>query len=492
MTPPSEQFPSLIIRPDELEPQGAFAEAQAAYLTPDPAVTQELTELLRRNQIGVVAHFYMDPELQGVLSASEWPHIHISDSLAMADRAIGMVEAGVKTIVVLGVDFMSENVRAMLDAAGHDDVPVYRVASEPIGCTLADAAHSDAYRSFLEEAARTPASLHVIYINTSLLTKAEAHHLLPTLTCTSSNVVKTVLQATSQMPELSVWYGPDSYMGDNLRTLFEGLAGMDERAVAAVHPSHTPATVERVLERYHHFDQGTCVVHDLFGQHVVETVEERYPDVFITAHLEVPGEMFRLAFEAQMKDRGVIGSTSNILSFIGSKVDGAASLGSTRSGALDGGRLRFILGTEAGMVTSIVRRVQSTLRDCRANGGPHIEAEIIFPVAAEAVSQTDDAELAIVPGAGAEGCSTAGGCATCPYMKMNSLQALLELLPKADRQHDAELEALRPRKYVETIGGRAAADLGGEPILHMRHFQRTGALSDELVTDIRTRNRPAS
>ena len=32
-----------------------------------------------------------------------------------------------------------------------------------------------------------------------------------------------------------------------------------------------------------------------------------------------------------------------------------------------------------------------------------------------------------VPGvAGGEGCSTAGGCANCPYMKMNDLDALLE------------------------------------------------------------------
>ncbi|MEB2322448.1 MAG: hypothetical protein OZ921_08040, partial [Sorangiineae bacterium] len=29
-----------------------------------------------------------------------------------------------------------------------------------------------------------------------------------------------------------------------------------------------------------------------------------------------------------------------------------------------------------------------------------------------------------------EGCSTAGGCATCPYMKMNSLDALLALLER--------------------------------------------------------------
>ena len=81
---------------------------------------------MSEKKIGVVAHFYMDPEVQGVLSqASErWPHINISDSLAMADRAVKMAEQGCTAIAVLGVDFMSENVRAILDEAGHRDVKV--------------------------------------------------------------------------------------------------------------------------------------------------------------------------------------------------------------------------------------------------------------------------------------------------------------------------------------------------------------------------------
>ena len=57
-------------------------------------------------------------------AAERWPHIHISDSLVMADRAVAMAEAGCKAVCVLGVDFMSENVRAILDEAGHRDVQV--------------------------------------------------------------------------------------------------------------------------------------------------------------------------------------------------------------------------------------------------------------------------------------------------------------------------------------------------------------------------------
>lgn len=85
---------------------------------------KELVNILKEKKIGVVAHFYMDPEVQGVLTAAQkhWPHIHISDSLVMADTAVRMAEAGCQYITVLGVDFMSENVRAILDQAGFEKV----------------------------------------------------------------------------------------------------------------------------------------------------------------------------------------------------------------------------------------------------------------------------------------------------------------------------------------------------------------------------------
>jgi quinolinate synthase len=60
-----------------------------------------------------------------------------------------------------------------------------------------------AYARFLERAASTPRALHVVYINTSLRTKAIAHSNVPTVTCTSSNVVQTVLQAFAQARALS-------------------------------------------------------------------------------------------------------------------------------------------------------------------------------------------------------------------------------------------------------------------------------------------------
>jgi quinolinate synthase len=481
-------FPSLRITADALLPQGAFAEAQAAFLKPDPGLVAQLGNLLREKNTGVVAHFYMDPELQGVLSACDWPHIHVSDSLAMADRAIAMAEQGVSTIAVLGVDFMSENVRAMLDASGHAHIPVYRVAVDPIGCSLAESAEAEAYGAYLMNASETPRSLHVVYINTSLVTKAKAHAIVPTITCTSSNVVRTVLQAAAQVPDVNIWFGPDTYMGDNLAQMFRNLAEMPDEQIRQLHSEHDQASIRSLLPRFHYFEQGTCIVHHMFGRDVVDLVRAHYADVFVTAHLEVPGEMFELALQAQREGNGVVGSTSNILAFILGKVDEAIARGEQAN-------LRFILGTEAGMITPIVRQVQSKLRDDASEGGPELSAEIVFPVASEAIAQDAQSGLGIVPGvAGGEGCSTAGGCATCPYMKMNSLQALLGLLERIDVEPRSSLVPFEPRKYVQEIRGRTAADLGGEPILHMRAFQRSGELPDALVSDVlgRTTNKVKS
>ncbi|RLB56928.1 MAG: hypothetical protein DRJ42_01870 [Deltaproteobacteria bacterium] len=486
-------FPSLLIRADEFVPEGAFARSQAEFLSPDPDLVADLGQLLEEKNAGVVAHFYMDPELQGVLTACPWPHIRISDSLLMADSAIAMATAGIQNIIVLGVDFMSENVRAILDAAGHRDVTVYRVAEGPIGCSLAEAATGDAYAAYIDEAAQTENALHVVYINTSLITKAQAHARVPTITCTSSNVVKTILQAATQIDDVEIFYGPDTYMGQNLEELFRSLAELDEEAVRAVHASHTPDTIRALLPRLHHFQQGVCIVHHMFGADVTRRVREDYPEAMVTAHLEVPGEMFALGMEASREGRGVVGSTSNILNFIGERVD-AASAENGDGGEAEATRLSFVLGTEAGMITSIVRKVQGQLQAQRAAGGPVVEVEIIFPVASEAIAQTGDDELAVVPGVLAgEGCTVAGGCATCPFMKMNSLDATLDLLKRLgaggrqSAEGDAELRSYHPKEYAELIDGKSAAELGGESILHMRHFQREGALSDELVGDVKTR-----
>jgi len=527
--PPAQQvtsFPSLVIGPNhKLAPQGSFAEAQAAFLEPPKETVETLLDQLIDLKVGIVAHYYMDVELQGVLHAikrrqmellhqqklqeedggvadsssrriPEYPLVSISDSLKMGDDAVQMcTKNNVNSIICLGVDFMSESVSAIMSKNGYANTPVYRATTNHIGCSLAESAEGDAYKAWLTKSANSgKKSLHVVYINTSLETKAVSSSIIPTITCTSSNVLSTILQASIQMgpSELQICYGPDTYMGDNLVSLLDAVLESkwsDERIKRDLHPMHDQTTIQALRDNINVYPSGNCVVHHMFGHSVVETVLNDYDDAYVTAHLEVPGEMFQIALRKSLDDEGVVGSTSNILNFIERKVEEAAK--SNDSGDGKKKRLKFILGTEAGMVTSIVKSVQDILD---SNACQNVEAEIVFPVSSEAVMGVDDEDnaddnsLGIVPGvAGGEGCSTAGGCATCPFMKMNDLDAVHDLIDMiASQSSDSnELQLakhLPPNKLVgKSINGKDAIELGIEPIVYMREFMKDKRLSEGLV-----------
>eukprot|EP00977_Amphora_coffeiformis_P020187 scaffold8005_cov275-Amphora_coffeaeformis.AAC.5 len=483
-------FPSLVIGKDTVTPLGgSFAQVTATFLQPDPTAVDELVQLLRDTNTGIVAHYYMDVELQGILTAvaDKLPgRIGIADSLKMGDMAVDMAAdpSAVTSILCLGVDFMAESVQAILSRNGYAHVPVYRADARKIGCSLAESAESDNYRAWLQQQGGGPdrTALHVVYINTSLETKAVSSATVPTITCTSSNVLPTILQASAQMgPQLKILYGPDTYMGNNLERLLDVLSESwtDEQIQADLHPRHSRATLKALRDNLVVFPSGNCVVHHMFGHAVVDTVKEHYDDCYVTAHLEVPGEMFEIAMSKSLQDDGVVGSTSNILQFISRKVQERAE-----AGGAQGGRLRFILGTEAGMVTSIVQSVQTILKNA---GVDNLEAEVIFPVASEAVTSTQDDNLAIVPGVqGGEGCSTAGGCATCPFMKMNHIDAVTDVLQLVQQGDEAKLARHLPpnRLQGKTINGVDAMDLGVEAILYMRQFMKDQTIPDELVQKI--------
>lgn len=519
-----EPFPSIVLGPEKsVEPQGSFAEAQAQFLDPDLDMVETLKDGLLKTDMGIVAHYYMDVELQGILQSLKNSHpelknrIGIADSLKMGDQAVDMCrDHGVTSVVCLGVDFMSESVQAILGKNGFGDVPVYRATEKHIGCSLAESAETEQYRAWLQKESEKALDdgcvpLHVIYINTSLETKAVSSSIVPTITCTSSNVVQTMLQAASQIPNLRIMYGPDTYMGQNLERLLEVIEEADdwtdERIKSELHPAHTNASLKTLKENLVVFPQGNCVVHHMFGNQVTDTVREKYmnePDTYITAHLEVPGEMFDIGMQKSLDDEGVVGSTADILKFISRKVQDAAN--SSISDDAKDRKLRFILGTEAGMVTSIVEKVQEILGNASSNSqGRKVEAEIIFPVSSEAVMSVEDCDsnainntnndLTIVPGvAGGEGCSTAGGCATCPFMKMNDVDALQDIINLVDekRQGDDRSRGVLKKHLPPTrlqgkfINGIEATELGTEAILFMRKFMLEQEMPTELVTKINT------
>ncbi|KAK9117333.1 hypothetical protein Sjap_016280 [Stephania japonica] len=229
-----------------------------------------------------------------------------------------------------------------------------------------------------------------------------------------------------------------------------------------------------------HPQDGACIVHDLFGHEVVSKIHELYSDAFLAAHFEVPGEVFSLAMEAKSRGMGVVGPTQNILDFIKLKVREALDRNVDEN-------IQFILGTESGMVTSIVAAVRGLLGSidlppARAN----VKVEIVFPVSSDSVSRTssnslqspssieggDAFKLSVIPGVtSGEDCSIHGGCASCPYMKMNSLSSLLKVCHHLPDEMNLLSSYTAGRFNSQTPQGKSVADVGCEPILHMRHFQ---------------------
>lgn len=57
--------------------------------------------------------------------------------------------------------------------------------------------------------------------------------------------------------------------------------------VRALHPAHTASTIRDLIPRFKYYDNGTCIVHHIFGGEVCEVVREAYGDAYLTAHFEV-------------------------------------------------------------------------------------------------------------------------------------------------------------------------------------------------------------
>jgi quinolinate synthase len=439
----------------------------------------------------IVAHYYMDVELQSVLNAlPSKERVFIADSLAMGDAAVRMCEDGAEAVICLGVDFMSESVKSIMSKNGYGHIPVLRSTAKKIGCSLAESAERLSYGAWLTKAKQESANpLHVIYINTSLETKALSSQIIPTVTCTSSNVLKTMLTASLQMEDVSIYYGPDTFMGENLRTMFQKVLAnwSDDDIKHKLHPDHDRASIQKLMDNLHVFPNGNCVVHHMFNKSCVDTVINNYPEAYVSAHLEVPGEMFEIAMEKSLSDEGNVGSTSDILNFIARKVkEEGDALAASGEVPAEKKQLQFILGTEAGMVTSIVTAVQKILSS-NPVASKYLAAEIVFPVANDAVMVDETSEFGVVPGVSSgEGCSTAGGCATCPFMKMNDLDSVVDICDTIAAGNIASLSDYAPPNRLEgkMIGDRQAVDVGVDSIMHMRDLMGTGKFGEGLVNQV--------
>ena len=56
--------------------------------------------------------------------------------------------------------------------------------------------------------------------------------------------MQAVLQAFAQVPDIHVYYGPDTYMGRNLAVMLRSVLQLSDEEISALHPAHNRATVK--------------------------------------------------------------------------------------------------------------------------------------------------------------------------------------------------------------------------------------------------------
>lgn len=63
----------------------------------------------------------------------------------------------------------------------------------------------------------------------------------------------TSIQAFAEVPDLKVWYGPDTYMGSNIMELFSQMSVMTDEEISEIHPLHNRMSIKSLLPRLHYF-----------------------------------------------------------------------------------------------------------------------------------------------------------------------------------------------------------------------------------------------
>jgi quinolinate synthase len=228
-----------------------------------PAQRAELKEraadLLRRHDAVLVAHYYVDGDLQDL--ALETGGI-VADSLEMA--RFGRDHAA-QTLVVAGVRFMGETAKILS--------PEKRVLMPDLDatCSLDLGCPPDEFAAFCDA---HPDRQVVVYANTSAAVKARADWMV-----TSSCALAIVEHLKAQGQKI-LW-APDRHLGRYIQ-------------------EQTGA--DMVMWN------GACIVHDEFKGLELELLKREHPDAQVLVHPESPRSVVELA--------DVVGSTSQLLNAV--------------------------------------------------------------------------------------------------------------------------------------------------------------------------------
>jgi quinolinate synthase len=300
----------------------AWARVPAAPSSAEKAeLKARIKRLLREKQAVLVAHYYVDADLQDL---AEKTGGCVSDSLEMA--RFGR-DHPARTLVVAGVRFMGETAKILSPGKTILMPDLDATCSLDLGCPADEfAAFCDAHSD------RTV----VVYANTSAAVKARADWMV------TSSIGLDIVQHLHAQGKKILW-APDKHLGSYIQK---------------------KTGADMLLW------QGSCIVHDEFKGIELELLKKEHPGAKVLVHPESPASVVALA--------DVVGSTSQLIA-------AAQTLDAQE----------FIVATDNG----ILHKMRMA-----APGKRFIDA----------------------PTAGNS--ATCKSCAHCPWMAMNGLQNLAEVL----------------------------------------------------------------
>jgi quinolinate synthase len=232
-------------------------------------MVEEIRELKQQKNAVILSHFYMAAELQ-VKHQEGGIADFVGDSLGLSVAAKG-VEAD--NIIFCGVKFMAETAKIL------NPEKQVLLPSFDAGCSLAESITGADVRKLKAQYPGVPV---VAYINTYAETKAEAD-----ICCTSRNAMDIARSFEGDR----LIFLPDLFMGRNLQTKIKAETGK-----------------ELILW------EGKCEVHEQFTPQRINGLIMMYPEAQVLVHWEVPDNTVA---EALAGTGGVVGSTSDIIRFVG-------------------------------------------------------------------------------------------------------------------------------------------------------------------------------
>ncbi|WP_456416049.1 quinolinate synthase NadA [Thiolapillus sp.] len=291
------------------------------------ALKQRIKALLENNNAVLVAHYYVDADLQEL---AEETGGCVADSLEMA-RFGTTVDA--HTLVVCGVRFMGETAKILN--------PEKRVLMPDLGatCSLDEGCPAKEFSAFCDA---HPDHTVVVYANTSAEVKARSDWMV------TSGIALPIVRHLAERGEKILW-APDQHLGKYIQK---------------------QTGVDMLLW------PGSCVVHEEFKAFALERLHKLHPDAAVLVHPESP--------ESVIEQADVVGSTTALIKAVQEMPNET-----------------FIVATDDGIFWKMQQLAPGK-------------------------------KLLSAPTAG-EG-ATCVSCAHCPWMAMNALQNLEQLLRKGNNE----------------------------------------------------------